>query len=375
MIPVFRPYMDHLEIEAVTKVLESRWWGLGPETAKFEEEFLSYLGVGSGVATNSGTAALHMALWELNVKKGDEVIIPSFTFVSSAHAIKYVGGNPVFADIDPETLTIDPESIETLITDRTVGIMPVHYGGHSCKMDEIMKIAHKNNISVIEDCAHAAGAEYKGKKLGTIGDMSAFSFHAVKNIGTGDAGMLVTKQDKNVDRLRSYRWVGITKTTWDRYAPNSQSRGSRSSYDVEDLGYKYHMNDIQASLARVQLSRLDKVNHIRRELVTRYKENLGNMKDVELLEEKNWTKSSNHLFVILSPKRDKIMKHLNDSGIATSIHYTPVHKFSLYKEEYHNVSLPNTERISEEVLTLPLFPDLEFKDVDYISEKIKEVVN
>ena len=368
--------MDQREKDAIIRVLESRWWGLGPETAKFEEEFLQYLGEGVGVATNSGTAALHMALWNANISYGDEVIVPSFTFVSSAHAVKYLGGKPVFADIEPENLTIDPESIESKITERTKAIMPVHYGGQSCKMDEIMKIARDNNILVLEDCAHAAGAEYKGKKLGTIGHMAAFSFHAVKNIATGDAGMLIVKDPRTLERMKSFRWVGITKTTWDRYAPDTKPKeDSRSTYDVEDLGYKYHMNDIQAALARVQLERLDRVNNIRKELVKRYKENLSNLKDVNVLNEHSWAKSSNHLFVILSKKRDKIMKHLNLNGVATSIHYSPVHKFSLYGEEYKDVKLPITEKITEEVLTLPLFPDLNPEEIDFICYKIKEVVS
>lgn len=367
--------MNQDEVNAVTRVLESRWWGLGPETSKFENEFLSYLDAKAGVATNSGTAALHMALWEVSPQEGDEVIVPSFTFVSSAHAVKYVGGKPIFVDIDEETLTIDPESIENSITEKTVAIMPVHFGGHPCKMDEIMHIAKVYNLKVIEDCAHAAGAEYKGKRLGSIGDMAAFSFHAVKNIATGDAGMLVVKNSENLDKLRSYRWVGITKTTWDRYAPGNSSLGdSRSTYDVEELGYKYHMNDIQAALARVQLKRLDEVNTKRRELVKRYRENLGDLTEINLLEEKTWASSSNHLFVILTKKRDQVMKHLNESGVATSIHYTPVHKFSLYKEEYQGVSLPITEKVSNEILTLPLFPDLKVDEVDFICSKVRDVV-
>jgi perosamine synthetase len=375
VIPVFRPYMDNEEKESILRVLETRWWGLGPETAKFEEEFLAYLGTGYGVATNSGTAALHMALFSMNLKKGDEVIVPSFTFVSSATAISYVGVNPVFADIERSTLTIDPASIEDNITDRTKAIIVVHYGGQACDMDTISEIANKHNLLIVEDCAHAAGAEYKGKKLGTIGDISAFSFHAVKNLATGDGGMLVGNQKSTIDRMRAFRWVGITKTTWDRYAPSSNSDAEkRSTYDVEELGYKYHMNDIQAAIARVQLKRLDKVNQIRYELVQRYRENLEPVKDIELLETKNWGKSSNHLFVILSKKRDKIMKYLNSNGIATSIHYTPVHKFSLYKKDYANLKLPVTERVSEEVLTLPLFPDLKEEEVEFICNKIKEAV-
>jgi perosamine synthetase len=367
--------MNEEEKREVLRVLESRWWGLGPETKKFEDEFLSYLGASYGVATNSGTAALHMALENLNLGKNDEVILPSFTFVSTAHAVKYVGATPVFADIDRSTLTIDPNSIDEKITEKTKVIMVVHYGGHSCKMDEILKIAKDHDITVVEDCAHAAGAEYKNKKLGTLGDFSTFSFHAVKNIATGDGGMVISKSPNYVEQMKSFRWVGITKTTWDRYAPSSTKSGeNKSSYDVENFGFKYHMNDIQAAIARVQLRRLDFVNEIRRKLVSRYRDNLQKVDKIDLQKEERWAKSSNHLFVILSKERNKIMKYLNNAGIATSIHYTPIHKFLVYSKDYPNLSLPVTEEISNEVLTLPLFPDLTEEQVDFISSKIKEAV-
>lgn len=375
MIPVFKPFMDETEITEVTRVLKSRWWGLGPETAKFEEEFLNYLSASYGVATNSGTAALHVALQNLNLKSGDEVILPSFTFVSTAHAVKYVGARPVFADIDRSTLTIDPRSIEENINERTKALIVVHYGGHSCKMDEILKIAKEHNLLVVEDCAHATGAEYKGQKLGTLGDLSAFSFHAVKNLATGDGGMVISKRADYLEFMKSFRWVGITKTTWDRYAPSSTDlEENKSAYDVENFGFKYHMNDIQAAIARVQLRRLDNVNKIRSDLVKRYRENLESKDQIELLEEQKWAKSSNHLFVILSKERNRIMKYLNSAGIATSIHYTPVHRFSVYANESRNLSLPVTEEVSQEVLTLPLFPELTMEQVDYISDKVKQSI-
>lgn len=368
--------MDENEKREILRVLESRWWGLGPETEKFEGEFLDYLKASYGVATNSGTAALHMALQNLNLSKDDEVIVPSFTFVSTAHAVKYVGATPVFADIEKSTLTIDPDSIASNITERTKAIIVVHYGGHSSRMDEILKIAKDRGISVVEDCAHAAGAEYKNKKLGTLGDFSAFSFHAVKNLATGDGGMVVSKNPDYMEQMRSFRWVGISKTTWDRYAPSSSTKSgeNKSSYDVENFGFKYHMNDIQAAIARVQLRRLDYVNGIRRRLVNRYRENLDGLDKIYLQDEEKWAKSSNHLFVILSKERNKIMKNLNNAGVATSIHYTPIHKFSAYANDYPNLSLPVTENVSSEILTLPLFPDLTEDQVDFICNKIREAI-
>lgn len=375
MIPVFKPYMDEDEKKEVMKVLDSRWWGLGPETETFEKEFLNYLGSSYGVATNSGTAALHIALDSLNLKTGDEVILPAFTFVSTAHVIKYVGATPVFADINMETLNIDPKSIEKKITPRTKAIIVVHYGGFSCDMEDILDIAKEHGVKVIEDCAHAAGAEYDGKKLGTFGDFSAFSFHAVKNIASGDGGMVISKSDNYLEHMKSFRWVGISKTTWDRYAPVSNEEvKNRSTYDVENFGFKYHMNDIQAAIARVQLKRLDKVNEIRHKLVMRYRENLSEIPGIKFQMESNRQKPSYHLFVILSKKRDKIMNYLSLNGIGTSVHYTPIYKFTAYSKDYSKLVLPVTEEVSKEVLTLPLFPDLTIEQVDFISGKIKEAI-
>ena len=376
MIPVFKPYIDEDEKQEVMKVLDSRWWGLGPETEIFEKEFLKYLSSSYGVATNSGTAALHIALSSLNLKKGDEVILPAFTFVSTAHVIKYVGATPVFVDIKRETLNIDPESIEKNISSRTKAIIIVHYGGFSCDMQEILDIAKEHGIKVIEDCAHAAGAEYNGKKLGTFGDFSAFSFHAVKNLATGDGGMVISKSENYLEHMRSFRWVGISKTTWDRYAPiSNENKENRSTYDVENFGFKYNMNDIQAAIARVQLKRLDKVNEIRHKLVIRYRENLSEIPGIKFQAESNHQKPSYHLFVILSKKRDKIMNYLNVHGIATSVHYTPIYRFTAYFKNYSKLVLPVTEEVSKEILTLPLFPELTMEQVDFISNKIREAMN
>lgn len=375
MIPVFKPYIDEEEKKEVMRVLDSRWWGLGPETQVFEKEFLNYLGSSYGVATNSGTAALHIALDSLNLRNGDEVILPAFTFVSTAHVIKYVGATPVFADINKETLNIDPESIEKNITSKTKAIIVVHYGGFSCDMQEILGIAKKYGIKVIEDCAHAAGAEYDGKKLGTFGDFSAFSFHAVKNLASGDGGMVISKSGNYLEHMKSFRWVGISKTTWDRYSPISNGdEENKSAYDVENFGFKYHMNDIQAAIARVQLKRLDKVNEIRHKLVIRYRENLSEIPGIKFQVESSHQKPSYHLFVILSKKRDRIMNYLNAHGIATSVHYTPIYKFTAYSDNYSKLVLPVTEEVSKEVLTLPLFPELTIEQVDFISDKIKEAI-
>ena len=220
MIPVYKPYTDGKEIEYLKEVIDSGWWGLGPRTKEFEEKFAKYIGSEYAVGLNSATAALHLALMCIDVK-GYEVITPSMTFVTTNHAVLYNGGTPVFCDIEEENLNIDADKIEELITKKTKAIIVVHFGGYACDMDRIMKIASENNLYVIEDAAHACGGEYKGEKLGSIGDFGSFSFQAVKNLSTGDGGMLVTNNQEWFDRLKKLRWVGISKDTFERGTGNS----------------------------------------------------------------------------------------------------------------------------------------------------------
>ena len=240
-IPLFKPYMDDREARAVAETLRSGWITLGPKTEEFENAFAKYVGAKHAVALNSATSALHLALIVSGVKKGDEVITTPVTFASSAEVILQAGAKPVFADIDPRTLNIDHFSIKKKITKKTKAIIVVHYGGQPCEMDAINKLANKHHIAVIEDAAHAAGSSYKGKKIGNSKNLTTFSFHAVKNLATGDGGMITTP-DADVDkRLRSLRWMGINKSTSERETEG----GYRWDYDISiEGGFKYHMNDI-----------------------------------------------------------------------------------------------------------------------------------
>jgi len=364
MIPVFRPCYDEEEAIAVQAVLKSGWAGLGPKTKEFEERFAQYIGVKYAVAVNSATAALHLALKVIEIE-GYEVITTPMTFVSTNHAILYNRGIPVFADIEADTLNISPDSIKKLITDKTKAILLVHFGGYPCDMDEIGDIAHRYNLFVIEDCAHACGAEYKGRKVGSIGDLGCFSFHAVKNLATGDGGMITTNNERFYERLIRLRWLGITKDTWERDKYSQYSW----YYDVVEVGYKCHMNDIAAAIGIVQLSKLDRLNRKREELTNLYNSLLDGISEVKTPILKAGRKSAYHNYVVKAERRDELNIYLAGKGISTSVHYFPNNHYKIY--ENYKGDTPVSDNIWKKILTLPLYPDLEEKDIHFIVNKIR----
>lgn len=373
MIPVFKPHIGKEELDALKEIFKTGWIGLGPKTAEFEGKFARYIGVKHAIAMNSCTAALHLAMKVMDIE-GGEVITTPMTFISTNHAILYNNARPVFADIEKDTLNIDPEDIERKVTSRTKAIVVVHYGGHACDMDRIMSIARKNGLKVIEDCAHATGGEFlpagrhgKGKKLGSIGDIACFSFHAVKNIATGEGGMVTLNDPKKAERLKRLRWLGISKDTYSRNIPN---KGYSWYYNVEEIGYKYHLNDIPAVIGLVQLKKLEKMNRMREKLYLNYNKHLSNIKDIEIPVIKSYAKNAYHNYVIKARSRDGLIDHLKEKGIATGVHYIPNHLYDIYKE--FRTSLPVAESVWKKLVTLPLFPDLTAKDQKKVIESIKE---
>lgn len=369
-IPVFKPSFGKEELEALKEPFKTGWIGLGPKTKEFEEKFAQYIGTRYAVGLNSCTAALHLALKLLDIQD-KEVITTPLTFISTNHAILYNGGTPVFCDIEEDTLNIDASKIEALITDKTSAIVVVHYGGHACDMDKILDIARRYNLKVVEDCAHACGGEYKGKKLGTFGDIACFSFHAVKNLATGDGGMVTTDNPEYDARLRKLRWLGISQDTFSR--EEKDTKRYSWYYEVEEIGFKYHMHDITAAIGLVQLKKLDKMNKRREEIVKRY--NFG-LKDIPWLKTpvvKDYAKPSYHNYVIKTPYRDQLNEYLKTKGISTGVHYIPNHHYKMYRK--FKADVPVCERIWKELLTLPLYPDLRNKEVDFIIEEIKKFDN
>lgn len=385
VIQLFQPDYGQAEVVAVAAVLKGGWIGMGPKTQDFESKFAKYIGTGYAVALNSATAALHLALLVAGVGKGDEVIVPSLSFVSTAHAVVYVDAKPVFADVLKDTLCINPADIEKKITKKTKAIIPMHYGGHPADMDEILALAKKYQLQVIEDAAHACGAEYKGKKIGSISPLTCFSFHAVKNLATGDGGMITTNNRRYYERLKRLRWCGIDKSTWERSRPYLKGGSSLKRkygrygwyYEVTDLGYKYHMNDIAAALGLVQLKKLDKNNQRRLKLVKRYNQALSVVKGITIPTERPYVKSAHHNYVIQTRWRDKINLGLKNCrpAIATGVHYLPIHLQPFYRKNYPKPSLPVTEKVWPNLLTLPLYPRLTYQQQDSVIKAIKAIVD
>ncbi|MFH1833026.1 MAG: DegT/DnrJ/EryC1/StrS aminotransferase family protein [Candidatus Levyibacteriota bacterium] len=377
LIPVFRPNYGKEEIKAVSQVMKSGWIGLGPKTQEFEKCFAAYTDAPYAIALNSATAALHLALLTAGIKKGDEVIIPALTFVSTAHAVLYVGATPVFADIEEGTLCISPSDVKKKITKRTKAIIPVHYGGHPADLNGLQKIAKRHNLIIIEDAAHACGSSYNGKKIGSISPFTCFSFHAVKNLATGDGGMITVKDKTIADRLRRLRWAGISTNTWERLEDISKAQRKPYKaygwyYEVVELGYKYHMNDINAAIGLVQLEKLDKANHKRHTLARRYNEALTKIKEIKCPAVKPNMISAQHNYVIRCKDRDKLRLFLKEQNISSGVHYMPLHFHPFYKKLYPKIKLPIVETEWEKLLTLPLYPQITQKEQNYIINCIKK---
>lgn len=366
-IPLFRPSYDHRELNALKEPFKNGWLGLGPKTKEFEDKFALYVGSKYANALNSATSALHLALTLFNIK-GKEVITTPITFVSTNHAILYEGGIPVFCDVEPDTLNIDPKKIEALITKKTVGIICVDYGGHPCDIDAIKKIAKKHKLFVLEDAAHSAGSKYKGKMVGSVADITSFSFHAVKGIATGDGGMLTyNKKDWDVS-LRKRRWLGINKSTFDR---TITKEGYHWYYEVEELGYKYHMNDINASLGIVQLEKLDKHIAIKRKIAKRYTDALSKLDWITPPVEKKYAWSAVHNYAVQVDEKDRdlFVTHMMKHGIHVGMHYIPNHLYKMYKPYYRK--LPIAEAVWKRVVLLPMFPQLTKEEITYIIDTVK----
>jgi dTDP-4-amino-4,6-dideoxygalactose transaminase len=372
-IPLFDLNFDEAEERAVLEVLRSKWISTGPKTQEFEEKFSQMLGVKHAVALANCTVALHLAMILVGVEENDEVICPSLTFVATANAIRYVKATPVFADITSvENPTIDPNDIERKITPRTKAIVVMHYGGFACDMDRIMALAQKHNLKVVEDACHGPLSEYKGKKLGTIGDVGCFSFFSNKNISTGEGGMLVTNNLSFFERTKLLRSHGMTTMSYQR------AKGHSTSYDVIELGYNYRMDDIRAAIGLVQLEKITNDLKIRAEIRTKYEHLLRQVEGVIVPFLSHPHFSSNYVFPIViresnSQKREDVRNALANKGIQTSIHYPAVHRFSFY--EAFSKQLNITELFADTTITLPMYSKLKDKEIELVVNSLSSAVN
>lgn len=371
-IPLFDLNFDEREEQAVLETLRSKWISTGPKVAQFEAEFARMLHADHALAVGNCTSALHLALQILDVKPGDEVICPSLTFVATVNAVKYVNAVPVFADIVGESdLTIDPEDIRRLVTESTKAIIVMHYAGFPCDMGAVLEIASDHGLKIIEDACHGPLAEYKGKKLGTIGDIGCFSFFSNKNLTTGEGGMLVTSDSVLYDRAKLLRSHGMTSLSYER------SKGHSTAYDVVELGHNYRMDDIRASLGIVQLEKLESDLRGRRKVRAWYEEMLAGIGEVIVPFGKHNGFVSNYIFPVVLHEscragRDEVREALHEAGVQTSVHYPPVHLFSIYRK--YTRQLLVTESIAERVLTLPMYSKITRSDVHMIAETLKAAV-
>ena len=361
------------EKNAVNDVLQSKWLTMGSVTQEFEEAFAAYVGAKYAIAVTNATAALHLACMVAGLGPGDEAIVPSLTFVATANAVRYTGATPVFADIlGEQDLNISYRSIENAITERTRAILVMHYGGYACDMPVILELAHKHNLKVIEDAAHAIGSELEGRKLGVWGDMGCFSFFSNKNMTTGEGGMMVTNDEEYSRRLHLLRSHGMTSLTWDRH------KGHASSYDVVDLGYNYRIDEIRAALGRVQLKKLASNNERRRSLTQMYREALQELApQVSVPFSDHPGLSAAHLLPMLLPagsSKSSFMEHMKAQAIQTSFHYPPIHTFTAYQHDRDKVSLPATEAVAEREVTLPLYPGLREEDIVTVAQAVAKAL-
>ena len=357
-IKLFDPNIGKDEKQKISQVLESKFWASGSGTgnvSKFENQFKKYLGSDDCVAVNSGTAALNLSLSLIDIKN-KEVILPSLSFVSTAHAIIINGGIPVFVDIEPETMCIDPNEIQKSITTKTIAILPVHFGGFPCNLKDIQNIAEKHNLEIIEDAAHAAGATYNNKKIGSHGMSVCFSFHPVKNLAMPTGG-LISINHKNHKQFRKIllarRWCGIT----DRID---------SEYDVKELGWNYYMNEFSAVIGLAQLKKLDRLNNVRKNIAKFYD------KQIDVEHKTAFNKDcSYHLYWILAKNRKKFREKMCQAGIETGTHYKPIHTMKMYQ---NRTILPNTEKIGKQIVTIPIHPNLKTFELDKIVNSINKFI-
>ncbi len=372
-IPLFNLNFDGKEAQAAYDTIQSGWISTGPKNEELERMWCDMFNVKYAVSMSNCTDALHMSCLVCGIGHGDEVICPSLTFAASVNCIRYVGATPVFADIvGPEHINIDPKDIESKITDKTKAILVVHMAGFPCKMDEIMSIAKKHNLKVIEDACHGPLSEYKEKKLGTIGDCATYSFFSNKNISTGEGGMFITNNKELADKARLLRSHGMTTMSYQR------AGGHATAYDIVELGYNFRLDDIHAAIAIEQLKKLPDDLEKRIAVRERYIQNLSKVSNVVVPFSDNAEFVSNYIMPIVVTKgtaedRNRMRDAIHEAGIQTSVHYPAIHRFSIYKE--YGAVLPQTEYVTDHEITLPMYAALTLEQVDFICETVDKVVN
>jgi perosamine synthetase len=373
LIPYGHQCIDEDDIQAVVKVLKSDWITTGPAIEAFEKSVAEFVGAEYGTAVSSGTAALHTAVYASGIKPGDEVIVPAMTFAATANAVVFQGATPVFCDIDARTLLIDANLVESKVGSKTRAIIAVDYAGQPCNYDAIREIADRNKLILIADACHSLGATYSGRKVGTLADLTVFSFHPVKHITTGEGGMVVTDNPEYCRRMHIFRNHGITT--------DHRHRSERGSwfYEMVDLGYNYRITDFQCALGMSQLKKLPGWIERRQKIASRYDEAFSGLDAVEPLAVASNVSHVYHLYVVKLQgiERDKVFNSLREAGIGANVHYIPVHLHPFYNNRFGTKKglCPVAEAAYEQILSLPMFPVLTDEDVDMVVSAVKEAVS
>lgn len=375
-LPFHLPLIEEDDVGAVADVLRNGWLTTGPKVAQFEEEFARYIGSPQAIAANSGTAALHLALDAIGLDQDDEVLIPTLTFAATGEAVLYFRARPVLVDSSPGTFNLDPGRIERAITPKTKAIVPVHFAGRPCEMTSIREIAAHHHTAVVEDAAHALPAARDGQRVGTIGDITCFSFYATKTITAGEGGMATTANAEFAERMRMMRLHGISKDASKRYTAEGSWR-----YEILAPGYKYNLTDLQAALGLSQLTKCDAMWKRRCDLAARYTRMLSDLDAFETPADEPGVQHALHLYVILVNSgvlrihRDAVIEELRKRGIGTSVHFIPLHMHSYYQDQwgYRAGDFPVAESYADRCISLPLYPAMSDEDVDMVVEALKDV--
>lgn len=378
-LPFSTPTLEDAEINEVVDSLRSGWITTGPKVKRFEEAFKAYVGVPFAVPLSSATAGLHLTLLALKIQEGDEIITTPMTFVSTLSMIVLCGGKPVLVDIEPGTLNIDSTKIREKITSRTRAIIPVHFAGQSCDMDPIFSLAKEFGLTVIEDAAHAAGTEYKGRRIGSMGSISIFSFHPNKNITTGEGGMVCTPDENLAEEISLMKFHGLSREAWKRFAASGTP-----NYDILLPGFKYNMMDIQAAIGIHQLPKLDGFIDHRKEIAEFYNREFIDVPELALPAYAPY--KQRHAWHLYTPlirveqltiDRDRFMEELKKLNIGSGLHYKAIHHHAWYRENMYiaDSELPNASYASERILSLPLFPKMTLDDARDVVTAVKEVIS
>ena len=376
-VPFHRADVGEQEAQAAADVVRSGWLTMGSKTIEFEEKFAVYVGAKHAIGVNSCTAGLHLALDAIGLQQGDEILVPTTTFTASAEVVSYFKAKPVLVDVEAVSLCMDPADAERRITPRTRAVMPVHLAGHPCEMEAIQDVANRHGLRVIEDAAHSLPASYRGVRIGSISELTAFSFYATKTLTTGEGGMVTTNNDTLAARMRMMRLHGISRDAWKRYS----AEGSWY-YEVLDMGYKYNLTDIQSAIGIVQLSKCDAMNAARQRIAARYTREFAKERALEVPTVCEDRESSWHLYVLrlnleeLTITRSEMIEELRVRGVGTSVHFIPLHLHPYYKNVYgyRPEEFPVASREYERYLSLPIFPGMTGDQIDFVIQNVLEIV-